>query len=127
KRKRRWPWYVVGAIVLIGIGASLGGGDGDEPPAAAESSTQPTTEPTTEEPTAEEPESEPTTEPEPEPEPTTEPVAVEEPDAGVWDSTDYDTTMLVIEMTWESTDAESQANICWGVNNLGVDWAVDII
>jgi hypothetical protein len=108
----------IALAVVAGIAGAISGGEA--PPAANPTVTVPAPEP------------EPTTEPEPEPEPTVEPVEVEEPttpvieeEATAWDSSDYDTTMLVMELTWADTDLESRESICWGVNNLGVDWAVD--
>lgn len=58
---------------------------------------------------------EPTTEPTPEPEPTTEPA---------WDSTGYDETTVVLELTWADTDDEARDDLCFGWNYLGEEYVV---
>ncbi len=111
-RPKRWPW-IGGAFVVGAVIAGIAGANSHEPPAAAEpvapvvtQGAEPTLEPTTEEPT---PESEPTT---------TEPA---------WDSTGYDETLIVLELTWADTDVEGQDSLCFGWVYLGEDYVIDTL
>lgn len=53
-----------------------------------------------------------------------EPVVTTEP-AAEWDSSTPENTRLILDLTWEQTDEQSRGDICWGVNNVGADWAAD--
>jgi hypothetical protein len=113
---RRWPW-VAGVFVVMAAAAGVAGANSHEPPAVADPVTPVVTQESTQAP---EPTPDPMTEdPTPEPDPTTEKPA--------WDSTGYDETTIVLELTWADTDAEEREDLCFGWTYLGEDYVVDTL